>query len=95
MILIPIPVYNNITEKEEATTLALVTINLANLRTIEENLETGFADIYYNNNGCQETKIPFPDMLKFFLEQGAVNTTFSNNCNYISPAVDSVLKTLT
>jgi hypothetical protein len=92
MLLMPVPVYNNITEQEEDTTLALVTIDLLSILSIELNKENGYGDIQYKGGGTQETKIPFLALLDFFNRQGVLLNPFEVRCNGISKEVDKYFK---
>jgi len=89
MLLVPIPVNNDITGKEEDTTLALVVIDLPALSSIDLDRDTGYGTIVYRNNMIQETKVPFLALLTFFSNQGIVLNPFADRCRGISKQVDT------
>lgn len=91
-ILLPIPVIHSITEQKEGATVALVPINFKVVSKIEEDLETGFANIHYHSGEVIESLMPFVKVMESLSIQNAVNYLGLQECRKISKSLDAYVK---
>lgn len=84
MILVPIPVYHDITGKEENVTIGLIPIDLVTIKSIIEEPETGFATIHYKSSEELETRMPFIELFAMFNSQGIVDGVGLKRCLEVS-----------
>lgn len=74
----PIPDIHPITNQEVGVKAALVPIDFASIKNIEEETEIGYATIHYKGGGSQKTYLPFTDLVASLYNQGAVNFEYLN-----------------
>lgn len=83
-ILVPIPVYNEITEQQEDETIALVPLDPQSIKSLRECKETGNLIIDYKMSNSLVTLMPFIKMVKFLSNTGSISFLGSEACQKIS-----------
>ncbi len=83
-ILLPIPVINPHTDKEEDVTISLVPITFASVLSIDEDKETGYAIIRYHSGTILKTKLSFIKLMENLSSQNAVNFLGLQECQKVS-----------
>ena len=91
--LIPVPIYHDITEEIIGKSIAAVDISPMSVKKIEEDIETGYAVIHYKNSEPVKTLLPFMVLISKLIEQGLIDyVTASKECCRISSAFSSYCK---
>jgi hypothetical protein len=99
LILVPMPIINNITGKQEGKTISLIPFDLLSIKSIDEDIEDNNVIIKYKtiDGSPNDLKLDilFIDFIKPFINTGIVDFTHANKARLVSKSLDTYLKELT